>query len=68
MSVREDIKTLLLKENMTLVALSKKLSAHRGDVVTADSISQRLRKGTMQYEDAMEIINLLGYKVKFEKL
>lgn len=67
MNVREDIKTLLLKENMTLTTLAKKLSEYKGRQITADSISQRLRKGTMQYNDAMEIIKLLGYKIKFDK-
>ncbi len=67
MGVREDIKTLLLQENMTITALAKKLSEHKGTKISADSISQRLRKGTMQYNDAKEIIQLLGYKINFHK-
>ena len=67
-TVREDVKILLVKENMTLIALSEILSKKLGQKITADGISQKLRKGTMKYTEVKEIAEALGYKILFEKV
>lgn len=67
MSVREDIKILLVKECTTLTAIAKKLSDKLDKNVTVDGLSQKLRKGSMRYDDVKLIAEILGYKIKFEK-
>ncbi len=67
MGVREDIKILLVKENLTLTNLADKLSKKYGKKFTADGISQKLRKGTMRYEEVKQIVDVLGYKIDFNK-
>jgi hypothetical protein len=67
MSVREDIKILLAKENITLTELAKELSNLTNKTVTLDSLSQKLRRSTMKYDEVKLIAKSLGYKIKFEK-
>lgn len=67
MSIREDIKILLLKENMTLVDLARDLSLKFNKKITANSISQKLLRNTIQYEYVKDILDCLGYDIDFKK-
>jgi len=68
MSVRTSIRTLLLQENMTLTELAKIVTAEKGIPYTVDSLSRKLQNETMKYNEAEMLIELLGYKLKFEKV
>lgn len=67
MTIRDDIKILLFKEGLTLVEIARDLSLKRGKKVTADSISQKLRKNTMKFEEVKEILDCLDYDINFQK-
>lgn len=68
MSVRESIKLLLIKENMTLTELAKEVSEKTNKKVTVDGLSKKLQKETMKYNEAEFLVETLGYKIKFEKI
>ena len=67
MTVRKDIKVLLAESNVKLKDLAVEMSERIGKKITADNISQKLRKGTLRYDDAMIIGDILGYDLKFIK-
>ena len=67
MSVRETIKTLLLKENMTLTELAELVNTELGKPYTIDGLSRKLQRQTMKYNEAEMLINLLGYDIKLIK-
>ena len=67
MSVREDIKVLLAESNTKLKDLVLYLSEKTGKNISADNISQKLCKGTLRYDDAKLIGEILGYDLKFIK-
>lgn len=67
MTVREDLKILTIKENITLTAVAKILSDKLNKNISADNLSQKLRKGTLRYNDVKIIAEALGYEIKFEK-
>ena len=67
MSVREDIKAILAKSNVTIKYVASKISEIKGKNITADNLSQKMRKGTLRYDDVVLIANILGYDVQFLK-
>lgn len=67
MMIREDIKIILLKEKLTLVDLARMLSLKSGKKITSDSISQKLRKNTIKFEEVKEILDCLDYDINFQK-
>ena len=67
MSVREDIKALLAKSDTTLKDIAKEISIRTGKKITADNLSQKLRKGTLRYDDAVLIADILEYDLQFLK-
>jgi hypothetical protein len=67
MSVREDIKILLTKENITLTELAKEISIKTNKKITMDSLSQKLRRSSMKYDEVKLLVESIGYKIEFVK-
>jgi len=67
MTIREDIKILLFKEKSTLVDLARDLSLKFGKKMTANSISQKLSRNTMKFQEVKDILDCLGYDIDFKK-
>jgi len=68
MSVREDIKILLARENITLTELAKEASTKWQKKFTVNSLSQKLSRSSMKYDEVKELAEAIGYKIKFEKV
>ncbi len=68
MPIREELKAILAIENMTITKLAQLASAKSKQKITANSISEKLIRGTIKYEEARLLIETLGYKIKFEKM
>lgn len=64
---REQIKVLLAQEIMTLKDLANALGKELGKKYTADNLSQKLRSGSIRYNEMVIMAKILGYEVKFTK-
>lgn len=67
LKLREQIKTLLSQEGLKIKDLATILSNARGKSCSANSITSKLGRGTMTYNEVLFIADLLGYDIKFEK-
>lgn len=67
MSVREDLKILLVKEKMTLTELAKEAQKVSGKKFTVHSLSQKLVNNSMKYDELKFLAEILGYRIRFEK-
>jgi hypothetical protein len=67
MSIREDIKSLLAKENITLTELAQEASAKTNKKITIYSLSQKLLRDSMRYSEVKELLDCLGYEIDFKK-
>lgn len=66
MSIKEDIKMLLAKKAMTMTELAKRLS--NDDIqVTVQSISKKLSKRTIKFEEVRKILDVLGYDIEYKE-
>jgi hypothetical protein len=65
MSVKTDIKTILAESDYTISRLAKDLSKIIGKHYSQSNISQKLSRGTLKYEEAKLIGQILGYELKF---
>lgn len=65
--VREQVKVLLAQEVMTLKDLAEALGKELGKKYSADNLSQKLRSGSVRYNEMVIIAKILGYEVKFVK-
>jgi hypothetical protein len=67
MSVKEDLKILLVKENLTLVKLAEIASKKINKKINPNSLSHKLTRSSMRYDELKELVEAMGYKIKFEK-
>lgn len=67
MGIKEDIKILLVKEHLSVPEFAKIISEKTGINYTADSIYKKLNNGTMKYNEAQFLGDVLGYKLEFIK-
>ncbi|MBR1425123.1 hypothetical protein IJ579_06130 [bacterium] len=65
MSIRTDIKTILAENDVTITQVAKELSNVTGKHYSQSNISQKLMRGTLKYEEAKLIGQILGYELKF---
>ncbi len=67
LQVREQIKALLAQENIKLKELAVMITEKTGKKCMPDSLSQKLRRGTLSYNETLEIAELLDYEIRFVK-
>lgn len=67
MSVREDLKILLVKEKMTLTELAQFASEKSGKKYTVHGLSQKLINSSMKYDEMKFLAQIMGYNIIFEK-
>lgn len=65
---REQVKVLLAQEDMTLKDLAEALGKELGKKYTADNLSQKLRSGSLRYNEMIVMAKILGYDIKFVKI
>ncbi len=68
MSVKEDVKTLLAREAFTMTKLAAEMTKISGRKYTMKSISDKLARKTLKYEEFMLIISILKYKIELKKI
>ena len=67
LQVREQIKTLLAQEDIKLKDLAAMIAEKTGKKCAPDSLSQKLRRGSLTYNETLIIAELLGYEIAFLK-
>lgn len=57
------IKTMLLMKGTSLRKLSEKLQNLKGIKLSQPNISDKLRRGTIRFNEVKEIADILGYEI-----
>ena len=68
MSVRNDIKVLLAETGQSITYLANEMTRLTGKKYSRSNISQKLMRGTLKYEEAKLIGEILGYELKFTRV
>ena len=65
---KELIKLLLIREHYKQKDLADELTKQTGKKYSPDGLSQKIRRGTISYNEVLIILNILGYKINIEKI
>jgi len=66
MSIREDIKVLLASKAMTMTKLAD-LMTQNGYKSTVKTLSNKLARKTIQFEEVRKILDILGYDIEYRE-
>lgn len=67
LQAKEQIKTLLAQENIKLKDLAQILEEKTNKKCSPNALTQKLRRGTLNYNETLLIADILGYNIIFEK-
>ncbi|MBQ9688026.1 hypothetical protein IJV79_00155 [bacterium] len=64
---KEQLKILLLQENMLQKELAELITEKSGKLCKPDYIKQRMYRKSFKYDEMVDILDYLGYKIKVVK-
>lgn len=67
MDTRNEIKSYIVREGMTMSELVEKLADEYGWSASVPNLSGKLRRGSLRYHEAVELANALGYDIVWQK-
>jgi len=67
MSIRNEIKARIVQEGTTMNEIVRKLSVVHGWSASVPNLSDKLKRGTLRYSEAIELADVLGYDIIWRK-
>ena len=67
MNANTQIRMLLLQKGLNISKLAELLSQKTGKPYSRQNLSNKLRGGTIRYDEMLIIADILGYNIKFEE-
>lgn len=67
MSLKNDLKGLITKQGFTMSQVSEELNRRHGTNLSFQNFSNRMRKESFSYNEIAEILDVIGYEIKWEQ-
>jgi len=67
MDTRNQIKSYIVREGMTMADLVEKLADQYGWSASVPNLSDKLRRESLRYKEAVELADTLGYDLVWQK-
>lgn len=62
-----NIKNIILNAGFSLTEVAHHMSVNKGLPYTVQSLSNKIRRGSLRYNEALEIFAIIGYEIKLVK-
>lgn len=67
MDIRNEIKSYIVREGLSMRKVIEKLAVSHGWSRSLSNFSGKLQRGTIRYTEAIELADVLGYDIVWEK-
>ena len=67
MNIRNEIKAHIMQEGTTMSEVVRTLAAVHGWSASVPNLSDKLKRGTLRYSEAIELADVLGYDIIWKK-
>ena len=65
--IRNEIKAYIVREGMTMSEVVERLAEEYGWSESVPNLSGKLRRGSLRYGEAVELADVLGYDIIWQK-
>lgn len=65
MSLKNDLKGLITKQGFTMSQVNDELNRRHGTSFSFQNFSNRFRKESFSYNEVVEILDVIGYRVEW---
>ena len=67
MNIRNEIKARIVQEGTTMSEVVRTLAVVHGWSTSVPNLSDKLKRGTLRYSEAIELADVLGYDIVWKK-
>ena len=67
MNIRNEIKSLIVREGVTMSEVVRRLAAIHDWSASVTNFSEKLKRGTLRYSEALDVADVLGYQIVWQK-
>ena len=67
MNIRNEIKSIIVREGVTMSEVVHKMAVSYGWSASVANFSEKLKNATLRYREALELAELLGYEIIWRK-
>ena len=67
MNLKNEVKARLAQDGLTMTEVVSRLADSYGWSRSVPNFSAKLRKGSLRYREAIELADVLGYKIVWER-
>ena len=67
MDFRNQIRSYIMREGVTMTSIVELLAQKHGWSRSGSNLSAKLSRGTLKYREAVELADILGYDIIWEK-
>ncbi len=67
MNIRNKIKSYIVREGMTMREVVNELAESYGWSASESNLSDKLSRGSLRYREAVELAEVLGYDIVWQK-
>lgn len=67
MNIRNEIKAIMIREGMTMSEVVTKMADQYGWSASIPNLSGKLRRGSLRYQEAVELADALGYDLIWQR-
>lgn len=67
MNIRDNIKSLIAFQSRTMTEIAQEMTKRTGKNYSMHNLSQKLSRKTIKFDEVDLIMEILGYKIKFEE-
>ncbi len=65
MTIKDDIKAIIVKSGWTMSDIVKSLNEKYNRQDSVQNLSAKLSRGTIKYREALEIAEIIGYNIEW---
>ena len=67
MALKDEIKGYIVSNGFTITDIAEELNKRTGTGFTMQNLSNKIRRESLKYAEVLEIADILGYDIKWEK-
>ena len=67
MNIRNEIKSHIVREGTTMSEVVRTLAVVHGWSASVPNLSDKLKRGTLRYNEVIELADVLGYDIVWQK-
>lgn len=65
MSLKDDLKALIIKSGSSITAVSSELNKRHGTDMSMQNLSSKMKRESLKYSEVEEILDIIGYKIEW---